>query len=101
MDDIVKANILAAASDVSGEIFNIGGDGARIELNQAISLMEELCDKKANKEYQEMAKGDVKHTSADCSKAKELLDYQPEVGFEEGLNREVKWAQQMLKEGIL
>ena len=48
-----------------------------------------------------MAKGDVRHTSPDCSKAKELLDYQPEVGFEEGLAREVKSVQEMLEEGIL
>ena len=63
--------------------------------------MEEIIGKEANKEYQDMAKGDVKHTSADCSKAQDLLDYQPEVAFEEGLNREVKWVQKMLKEGIL
>ncbi|TDX42924.1 UDP-glucose 4-epimerase [Halanaerobium congolense] len=97
VDDIVKANILAAESDVEGEIFNIGGDGKRVVLNEAIDLMEELIDKEANREYQQVVKGDVKHTSADTSKAKELLGYEPEVEFEEGLAREVEFLKELYK----
>jgi len=44
VDDIVKANILAAESDVKGEIFNIGGDGKRVVLNDAIGLIEKIID---------------------------------------------------------
>ena len=95
VDDIVKANLLAAESDVTGEIFNIGGDGERIELNDTIALMEEIIGKKAKKEYREMAKGDVRHTSADCSKAKNLLNYEPEVEFKEGLKREVEFLKKI------
>jgi len=95
VDDIVKANILAAESDVAGEIFNIGGDGKRIVLNDSIDLMEELIGKKANREYQKVVKGDVKHTSADCSKAKKMLGYEPDVEFEEGLAREVEFLKDL------
>src|SRR6056297_2741193 len=91
VQDIVKANILAAESDVAGEIFNIGGDGKRVVLNDAISLMEDIIGKKAKREYQQVAKGDVKHTSADTSKAKEMLGYDSEVDFEDGLEREVEF----------
>ena len=95
VDDIVKANILAAESDVKGEIFNIGGDGERVVLNDAISLMEDIIGKKANREYQSVVKGDVKHTSADCSKARKMLNYDPEVSFEEGLKREIEFLKEL------
>lgn len=96
VDDIVRANILAAKSEVEGEIFNIGGDGEGIILNNAISLIEKYTGKKTIKNYQEISKGDVKHTSADCSKARKLLGYEPEVEFEEGLKREIDWMKELL-----
>jgi len=95
VQDIVKANILAAESDAAGEIFNIGGDGKRVVLNEAIDLMEEIIGKKANREYQKVVKGDVKHTSADTSKAKKMLGYEPEVEFKEGLEREVEFLKDL------
>jgi len=95
VDDIVKANILASESDIKGEIFNIGGDGKRIVLNDAISLMEKLIGKKAKRNYQKIVKGDVKHTSADCSKAKSILNYNPVVDFEEGLKREIEFLKDL------
>jgi UDP-glucose 4-epimerase len=42
-----------------------------------------------------VVKGDVKHTSADTSKAKEILGYEPEVEFEEGLELEVKFLKKL------
>jgi UDP-glucose 4-epimerase len=95
IDDIIKANILAAESDVKGEIFNIGGDGERVVLNDAISLMENIISKKANREYQSVVKGDVKHTSADCSKARKMSKYDPEVSFKEGLKREIEFLKDL------
>ncbi|MFW6022668.1 MAG: NAD-dependent epimerase/dehydratase family protein [Halanaerobiaceae bacterium] len=95
VDDIVKANILAAESKYEGEVFNIGGDGERIVLDDAITLMENIIGKKVERIYHDVAKGDVKHTSADCSKAVNLLGYDPEVGFIEGLEREIEWLQKM------
>lgn len=91
VDDIVRANILAAESKVSGEIFNIGGDGKQVVLNEAITAIEEITGKKAERVYQQVAKGDVRHTAADCSKAEKLLNYYPEVSFKKGLTREVNW----------
>ncbi|MFW6237927.1 MAG: NAD-dependent epimerase/dehydratase family protein [Halanaerobiales bacterium] len=101
VDDVVKANIQAAVSDVEGEILNIGGDGERIELNEAISIIEDIMGSKAEKKYQSMADGDVRHTAADCSRARELLDYDPVVGFREGLEREAAWIREIYgEEGI-
>ena len=36
--------------------------------------------------------GDVKHSLADISKARERLGYEPSVSFEEGLERTVAWG---------
>jgi len=95
VDDIVRANILAAKSDVEGEIFNIGGDGKRVVLNDAINLMEKIIGKKANREYNQVVKGDVKHTSADTSKAKKLLNYEPKIKFEDGLKKEINFLKNL------
>ncbi len=95
VDDIVKANILAAGSNVTGEIFNIGGDGERIILNDAISSMERIIGKEANRNYQKAVKGDVKHTAADCTKARRMLNYKPEVVFKEGLKREIEFLTEL------
>ncbi|CCU81045.1 UDP-glucose 4-epimerase [Halanaerobium saccharolyticum subsp. saccharolyticum DSM 6643] len=93
--DIARANILAAEKAPAGEIINIGGSGKGIVLNDTLDLIKELtnCDTKIN--YIEKVKGDVKHTSADTSKAEKLLGYQPQVSFKEGLKREVEWLQKI------
>ena len=95
--DVVQANILAAESDVEGEIFNVGGGGDRVELNTTIEIMEDIIGKEVEKEYQAVAKGDVRHTEADETKIREMLGYQPQVGLREGLEREVEWLKQIYK----
>lgn len=93
--DIARANILAAQKAPAGEIINIGGSGQGIVLNDTLDLIKELtgCETKIN--YIEKVKGDVKHTSADTSKAENLLAYQPQTSFKEGLKREIDWLQKI------
>lgn len=93
--DVVQANILAAESSIEGEIFNVGGAGERVALNKTIEIMEDIIGKKVKKNYQSVAKGDVKHTEADETKIKNLLGYEPEVGLKEGLEREIKWLEKI------
>jgi len=93
--DVVQANILAAESSIEGEIFNVGGAGERVALNKTIEIMEDIIGKKVKKNYQSVAKGDVKHTEADETKIKKLLGYEPEVGLKEGLEREIKWLEKI------
>lgn len=95
VSDIVQANILAAESDISGEVFNIGGDGEGIVLNDSIKMIADIIGKEAEIIYQAVAKGDVKHTSADCQKARELLGYEPEMDFKEGLIREIDYLKKV------
>jgi len=86
MDDVIEATLLAANSDVLGEVLNIGG-GGRVSVNELITIIEKITGKRAKLEYVESQMGDVKDTLADISKAKEILNWEPRVKIEEGLTR--------------
>jgi len=90
--DVVEANLLAMRHAPPGAIFNIGG-GSRVSVNYAIGLLEEILGKKAIVDYQEAQHGDVRHTLADTSAARETLGFAPKVGLEEGLRAQVAWQQ--------
>jgi len=93
IDDVVEANILAAESDVRGEVFNIGG-GNRISVNDLIGAIEEVTGKGATVEHAGEQKGDVKDTRADTQKAEELLGWHARTGIAAGLERYVDWIRE-------
>ena len=45
---------------------------------------------------QDKQKGDVRHTYADTTRAREDLGFDPKVKLEEGLKREAEWVQASL-----
>lgn len=94
--DAVEANILAMKYSRSGEVFNIGG-GSRITINQLITLIHTLLDKSVKIQYQPTEKGDVGHTYADTSRARQNLRFVPKVRMEEGLWEEIKWMKEQLE----
>jgi len=82
--DVVRANILAAESDKAG-VFNIGG-GRRVTINKLAKMIVNLIGKDNLKPIHEKPrKGDVKHSLADISRARENLDYEPEYNLDKGL----------------
>ena len=94
VDDVVKANILAAESDSVGEIFNIGG-GSRISVSNLINEIEKIVGKKAKIKYIEKQKGDVRDTLADVSKAEKGLGWKPKTEINRGLERIIKWMSRL------
>ncbi len=93
IDNCVEANLLACtapAPEVAGEVFNVAA-GARFTLNQTVEILRKLTAYKGDIEYTEERKGDIKHSLADISKARQRLGYEPKIGFEEGLRRTVEW----------
>ncbi|MDJ0576156.1 MAG: NAD-dependent epimerase/dehydratase family protein [Xenococcaceae cyanobacterium MO_234.B1] len=95
VSDAVAANLAAAdVSEAIGEIFNIGG-GNRVVLADVIETMERVIEKPIAKNYIERAKGDARHTSADVSKARKILDYNPKVPLEQGLSEEWQWIKNL------
>ncbi len=95
VEDAVNANLLAASSEVSGEIFNIGGPDGNIELNRAVDIIEKKVEHSSGREYRGEVDGDVRHTAADCSKAAEMLGYEPETGLEAGIEAEVEYIRKV------
>ena len=95
--DIVEANWLALEKALPGEVFNVGG-GSRITLNGVIEIIKEIAGKELKVDYQAKQKGDVRHTIADITKAKEKLGYKPKVSIEDGLRTEYEWIKKLKAE---
>lgn len=75
------------------EIFNLG-ESQTIELSELIALLEENLGKKAAIERKPMQPGDVPITFADISKARELLNYNPQTKIEDGIPKFTEWFKQ-------
>jgi nucleoside-diphosphate-sugar epimerase len=96
VSDIVDASIAAAtAPDVAGQVFNLGG-GARVTVNQIIAWLEEITGQKAKVTRLEVAKGDVRDTQADTSRAQAKLGFNPRYDLMKGLKAEAEWVEKML-----
>ena len=73
------------------EIFNLGGGRNPVSLNTIISRLEELLGKKAKINHKPFHVADLMETWADISKAKRLLDWEPQISLEEGFKKSVQW----------
>jgi nucleoside-diphosphate-sugar epimerase len=94
IDNVVQANLRAlTAPDVSGEVFNVGC-GQRYDLNLLIRALGEILGVEPTIERCPSRPGDVPHSLADISKARQMLGYAPTVDFHEGLRRTVAWLRQ-------
>jgi len=87
----IAAGTIKALKEVGYEIINLGGGQNPISLNTMIDTIEKHLGKKANIDYQPFVKTDMMETWADISKAKRLLDWQPTVGFDEGMKNTIEW----------
>lgn len=92
VEDVVEATIMAAESNLVGEVLNIGG-GSRTSVNELIGIMEGTIERRTKVKYSETQKGDVRHTWADISKAERLLGWKPKTSLEQGLLRTIMWFQ--------
>ncbi len=98
IDNVVQMNILAAvASDeASGEVYNVAFN-ARTSLNELKDLiynyLQDLVPHIAAPEvqYGEFRAGDVRHSQADISKAKNMLGYDPVHDIKSGLKKAMPW----------
>lgn len=91
IDDIIQG--VRAAMDYTAsnhEVFNLG-ESRTVELRELISLLEKNLERKALIDRQPMQMGDVPQTFADISKAKKLLNYQPQTQIEDGISKFVNW----------
>lgn len=93
VDDAVRANVLAAESDVNGEAFNVAR-GESVTINDLVAALNDVLGTSMEPRYDNTRPGDIRQSRADISKAGELLGYEPEVGLTEGLRRTVEYYRQ-------
>lgn len=89
VDDTARGTILGLKS-TGYEIINLGNDQPH-SMMEVIHLLEERIGKKAKIEFLPALQVDMPATWADISKARELLGWQPQISFEDGLGRLVDW----------
>jgi len=91
VDNNVDANLRActASRECNGEVMNIAC-GYEISLNQLVQKINQALGTNIKPVYKDERKGDIKHSLADISKAKKLLQYKPIISFEDGLNRTIE-----------
>jgi UDP-N-acetylglucosamine/UDP-N-acetylgalactosamine 4-epimerase len=97
VENVVEANLKAciAGREAAGEAFNIAY-GGRVYL---INLYDKLCqllNTTVAPNYVQDRKGDIKHSNADISKAKNLIGYNPDWSFEQGIEEAVSWYKENL-----
>jgi nucleoside-diphosphate-sugar epimerase len=89
VDDIARGTI-AAIKPVGYEIFNLGGHEV-ITVNELIKVLESSLGKQAKIENHPRHPADMLTNWADVSKAREVLEWEPQVSMEEGVQRTVDW----------
>lgn len=91
VDDIIQGVRAAIDYDQSMfEIFNLG-ESDTVELRYLVELLEKNLNRKALIEKHKMQPGDVLNTFADISKAKDLLNYNPQTRIEDGIPKFTSW----------
>lgn len=97
IENVIEANLKAclAPSSVAGEAFNIAY-GGREYLNDIYRGLIEALGVDIEPFYGPDRSGDIKHSNADISKAKELLGYDPEWSFDCGIKAAIEWYKENL-----
>jgi nucleoside-diphosphate-sugar epimerase len=89
IDDCVEATV-AAAGALAGETYNVGG-GEAVSVWDVVHKLEAIIGRRAVIRREPARPGDQRHTCADTCKLTRHLGWQPRVGLDEGLARQVAW----------
>lgn len=98
VEDVARANILAAQADVTDEVFNIA-TSVETSLNTLARALAKVMGSDLTPEYGlERKVNPVPRRLADVRKAREMLGFVPSVSLEEGLRRLVEWWRRALRD---
>jgi nucleoside-diphosphate-sugar epimerase len=92
VENVVQANLQALqapAAGVAGQVFNIAC-GDRVTLNRLLAELQAIIGSDVPAAYAAPRPGEVRHSLADISRAREGLGYEPTVGLTDGLRRTVE-----------
>jgi UDP-N-acetylglucosamine/UDP-N-acetyl-alpha-D-glucosaminouronate 4-epimerase len=91
IQNVVEANLAAAEERAAaGRVMNIAV-GTSHTLNELVDTLRRLTGADLEPEHADPRPGDVPESQADISLARELIGYEPHVGFEDGLRRTIDW----------
>lgn len=92
--DVANANLLSLNNEKSaGEIINIGS-GNPISINKIKNIiLEKIKIKNVKFKYLDSRMGEIKHGFADITKAKNILNFEPQINFDEGITECINWYQ--------
>ncbi len=89
--NVVHANLLAAdANDVAGRVLNVA-NGRSITLLEMLDALNRLLGTDVEPIHAPPRSGDIRESMADITLARQLLGYESQVGFEEGLRRSIDY----------
>jgi UDP-glucuronate 4-epimerase len=91
VDDAVRATVAAMEHAPGGAVYNVGG-GTEASMREAIALYERIAGRPLDVRVLPAAAGDPRRTSADTTKIRADLGWEPRVGLEQGLQAQWEWA---------
>jgi UDP-glucose 4-epimerase len=100
VSDVSRANLQAALSRGVSGAFNIGS-GTRITINALVESLRRASGRAIEVQHGARRKGDVLHSLADVSRAREAFGYQPSAQLDEGLAEYFRWAERELAPGAV
>jgi UDP-glucose 4-epimerase len=93
VEDVARANLLAARSDITDEMFNVG-TGVQTSLNELCRLLLSLTASSLRPEHREARRvGNVQRRRAAVDKAQKMLGFKASVTLAEGLRELIRWRQ--------
>jgi len=101
VEDVARANILAAEAEVTDEVFNIAS-GVETSLNDLAITLLRVMESDLQIEYgPERKVNAVSRRLGDTSKASRLLGFETSVSLEDGLRRLVAWWREARKGALV
>src|SRR5262249_33941998 len=89
IENVIQANMLAAAAPTAdGATMNIAC-GERVSINRVIARINELLNTNVKPRYVDSRPGDIKHSLADIRLAEKTIGFKPSISFEDGLRRSI------------
>jgi UDP-glucose 4-epimerase len=90
IDNVVHANLLAASVEQTGLTCNVAC-GQRTTLLELLEAISRVAGRATEPEFGPPRVGDIEHSLADISLAREALGYEVVVPFDDGIERTVRW----------
>jgi UDP-glucose 4-epimerase len=91
VSSVVEANVLAGESKrAPGGVFNVAR-GDTVTVNELFASLTRLIGVDIEATFADARPGDIKHSYADITQAREVLGYVPLLGFEDGLRLTISW----------